>query len=343
VSAEQPKDAARNNPTTSPASAPLPDKVADRAPEKANTAALPAGATATAANDKPAAPVDGKLAGLMATGTTSRAPDIEQEALRAAEEALEQGQRALAEARAHLGTKRPRSRARELALRLLLAVNVAAMVTVVLLPQPVNDNQKTAEPPTATGPQVEPKPTAVTEPAPTAVKSGDLYLRALEQADRGNYAEAIAQLERYLEESPRLLPARRFNIYTAMSHYAAQMGNDTRAAEFDRRASALVQSHRLPEDLVMMAHEAKDRGDAEALRRIWARFLLQQRQIPSSLYKHVAEAYLELGDSYRMGAQQAQDAADAAALEQLRSKLHQEAASKDGSKDSSKDGKGGGK
>jgi tetratricopeptide (TPR) repeat protein len=333
VSAEQQKDGARNNPTTSPAAAASPDK--------GTAAATPAGATATAANDKPAAPVDGKLAGLMAAVGPTRAPDLEQEALRAAEEALEQGQRALAEARAHLGTKRPRSRARELALRLLLAVNVAAMVTVVLLPQPANDSAKQSaeESPTATGPQAVPKPTPVTEPAPTAVKSGDLYLRALEQADRGNYAEAIAQLERYLEESPRLLPARRFNIYTAMSHYAAQMGNDTRAAEFDRRATALVQSHRLPEDLVMMAHEAKDRGDAEALRRIWARFLLQQRQIPSSLYKHVAEAYLELGDSYRMGAQQAQDAVDAAALEQLRSKLHQEAASKD----SSKDGKGGGK
>lgn len=322
---ESAKGGARTNPPAASADASPPDKAV-------------ATATATAVNDSGAAPADNKIASLMAVGTTSKAPDLEQEALRAAEEALEQGQRALAEARAKLGPKpQPRSRARELALRLLLVVNVVAMVTVLLLPQPANDKQAT-ETPTATGPQVVPKPAPVTEPAPTAVKSGDLYLRALEQADRGNYAEAIALLERYLEESPRLLPARRFNIYTAMSHYAAQMGNDTRAAEFDRRATALVQSHRLPEDLVMMAHEAKDRGDAEALRRIWARFLLQQRQIPSSLYKHVAEAYLELGDSYRMGAQQAQDAADAAALEQLRSKLHQEAASKD----SSKDNKGGG-
>jgi hypothetical protein len=39
------------------------------------------------------------------------------------------------------------------------------------------------------------------------------------------------------------------------------------------------------------------------LRRVWARFLLQQRQVPSSLYKHVAEAYLQLGDSYRAGSQ----------------------------------------
>jgi hypothetical protein len=84
-----------------------------------------------------------------------------------------------------------------------------------------------------------------------------------------------------------------------LSHYASLANDFGRAQEFAQRAAGIGQSHSLPADLVAMAKAAAASGDQESLRRVWARFLLQQRQVPSWLYKHVAQAYLELGDSYR--------------------------------------------
>jgi uncharacterized protein HemY len=160
------------------------------------------------------------------------------------------------------------------------------------------------------------------EPAAPPARS-DLWLQALEHADRGQWHEALAILERYLAESPRLAAGRRMLVFLTMEHYAAQLGDFARAGDYQRRASALMQSHTLPDDLLAMAQQAEARGDHEALRRIYARFLLQQRQIPASLYRHVAEAYLKLGDSYRHEAQQAAEAARLRELEDLRQRLRQ--------------------
>ena len=65
-------------------------------------------------------------------------------------------------------------------------------------------------------------------------------------------------------------------------------------------------------------------GDQESLRQVWARFLLQQRQIPSSLYQSVAEAYLQLGDSYRVQANQEAEAARLAELSQAEALLREQ-------------------
>jgi hypothetical protein len=40
------------------------------------------------------------------------------------------------------------------------------------------------------------------------------------------------------------------------------------------------------------------------MRRYYARFLLQQKQVPPSLRAKIAEAYLKLGDGYRVEAEQ---------------------------------------
>ena len=61
-------------------------------------------------------------------------------------------------------------------------------------------------------------------------------------------------------------------------------------------------------------------------RQHYARLLLQQRQIPSSLYRHVAEAYLKLGDSYRTEAEKAARASRQQELEQLNASLREQAA-----------------
>lgn len=266
-----------------------------------------------------------KLAGLMAAGEKGKAaapapsgPDLEVEALKAAEAAIAQSQQVLAEAREQLQHKaRPKgSRGRELALRALLLVNLAAMVAVMLVPNGAPTKPHTAEP---TPSHAEPQTATPRHEGP--------YERALAAADQGEWRQAIDILEGYLQQSPRLAPARRANVLFALEHYAHQLGDFKATEEYRRKAEALRSSASLPDDLVQMAHEAETAGDAESVRRLWARFLLQQRQIPSSLYKHIAEAYLKLGDSYRSEAQQAADLARRTELEAARGRLRDEARS----------------
>jgi hypothetical protein len=143
---------------------------------------------------------------------------------------------------------------------------------------------------------VPPQPAA---PPPAASRTDDKYVLAMIAAGNRDYRQAIDLLEASLQESPRMAPSARANVMLALEHYHAQLGNLTAAQEYRRKVQALHDSHLLPDDLVAMAETAAANGDQESLRRIWARFLLQQRQVPTSLYKHLAAAYLQLGDSYR--------------------------------------------
>lgn len=274
-------------------------------------AATPIGAAPTAGHASGAALTD-----LMASGAKGAArpgPDLEVEALRAAERALADGEAALAQARAQLA--RPAqpvvqrgSRRRELVLRGLLAFNVLAMVVVAMLPAPGPSPTPAVEPLAAT---TDPTPTKSTPDR----RFNERYVAAQQAADRGEFTAAITELEAHLAESPRMAPGQQLNVLMALAYYAHRANDFTRADEFRRRADALEKSHALPDDLVAEAKAAQQSGDQERLRRIWARFLLQHRQIPSSLYKHVAEAFLQLGDSYR---QQADVAAEQARLQELK-------------------------
>jgi tetratricopeptide (TPR) repeat protein len=266
----------------------------------------------------PTAPAAGTALGdLMATAAAEQArrgPDLEGEALRAAERALAEGQRALDAARAHLGAEAPPpprpSRRRELVLRGLLIFNMLAMIVVMLLPAPTVPTASSGDatvPATAT-------PAPGPEPAAPEARYHEPWNRALAAAEQRDFARAITILEQYLADSPRMAPSQQLNVLMALAHYAARQNDFKRAQEYQRRADAIDKSHSLPEDLVAMAQAAAESGDQESLRRVWARFLLQQRQVPSWLYKHVAEAYLQLGDSYRL---EANAAAEAARLEEL--------------------------
>jgi hypothetical protein len=240
------------------------------------------------------------------------APDLDAEALRAAEHALAEGHRALAAARARLAGERPvarrPARRRELILRALLVLNVLAMIAVATLPVPGPTQ-------TGTGTANTPAPSAVSaDPRTSERRFNEPWNRALVAADKGDFAQAVTILDQYLASSPRMAPSQQLSVLMALAHYSARQNDWARAQEYQRRADAIERSHSLPEDLVAMAKAAAESGDQESLRRIWARFLLQQRQVPSWLFKHVAEAYLQLGDSYRL---QANAAAEAARLEAL--------------------------
>lgn len=309
------------------------DKTTEATPAAAATAQKhpePQTATLPAATPPAAEHGGAALTDLMAHGDKGKAaadkrgPDLEQQALRAAEQALAEGERALAAARAQLHddkapAQQARSRRRELALRVLLVVNVLAMLVVAMLPAP------------GAG-QVQPEPHAVdtkhgTEhmAVPAAPRTDELWNRAIAASGRRDFAGAVALLERYLEESPRMAPSQQMSVFLALSHYAANSGDFKKAQDYERKSRALDQSHSLPEDLVAMAKAAVENGDQESLRRVWARFLLQQRQIPSSLYQHVATAYLQLGDSYRQQANAAAEQARLAELKAIEARLREEA------------------
>ncbi len=273
--------------------------------------------TATPAEAAPAAPQKNALSDLMAAadarpgGATAKAsPDLEAEALRAAEKALAEGQKALAAARAHMGdaappSPLPLSRSRERWLRVLLAFNVLVMIGIAILPTSSPDRT-----PTADGTHES------THESPKGGESrfSDPWNRALAAAERRDFDQAISILDGYLVQRPNMVASEKLSVLMALAHYSSRKNDFKAAQDYQRRADAIEKSHSLPEDLVATAKAAAEAGDQEQLRRIWARFLLQQRQVPSWLYKHVAEAYLQLGDSYR---QQANAAAEAARLKEL--------------------------
>jgi tetratricopeptide (TPR) repeat protein len=298
--------------------------------------------SATAATKAPAsaAPVDAKaaekLTELMAGGdkTKPRSADgaatssLEANALRAAEDAIAEGERALATARGHLHERSataapPRGRGRELAVRILLAINILAMVVVASLPtpgQPTDTREVLPTPP----PVVATPPTTEPAPAPTP-KLAEPWNRALVEAEARRFPEAIKILEQYLADSPRMAPSQQLNVLMALSHYAFRINDFKKAQDYEQRANAIEHSHSLPEDLVAMAKAAMASGDQETLRRVHARFLLQQKQIPGWLFKHVAEAYLQLGDSYRLQANAAAEKARLQELEATTARLREQA------------------
>jgi hypothetical protein len=244
-----------------------------------------------------------------ATKGRRQGPDLDAEALRAAQQAIDEGQRALDTARRQLAGSSelaPRNaRRRELVLRSLLILNILAMFAVASLPAPGAKSTTEPAPPVAA---IEPDP-RTSEP-----HFNEPWNQALAAAERRDFARAVTILDNYLADSPRMAPSQQLSVLMALAHYSARQNDFARAQDYQRRADAIDKSHSLPEDLVAMAKAASQNGDQESLRRIWARFLLQQRQVPSWLHKHVAEAYLQLGDSYRL---QADDAAEAERLRQL--------------------------
>lgn len=313
------------------------DKSKPASPAATQTPPAPA---ATAAHP----PAAGALPDLMASGDKGTAkpaeksakPNLEAEALRAAEQALADGERALAAARATLHAEpapvRAGSQKREIALRALLAVNVLAMVVVALLPSPNERGTNPVAPVAAPHGAEHATDAGHADPAsghgtPHAVtpKFDERYTQALVKAESGEFAAAIALLEQYLDENPRMQPGTKANVLNTLAYYASRAGDWKRSADFQRQFETLKGSHSLPEDLVQEAKAALEAGDQEKLRRTWARFLLQQKQIPTWLYKHVAEAYLQLGDSYRKEAEVAAAAQRQRELEAAEAQLREAA------------------
>ena len=286
------------------------------------------------AADTPPAIDDQKLSDLMARPAEasdavggSRATAMEQEALAAAQQAVTDGHAAVAEAEQSLAQAAPSSAAprgarNELVLRALLAINVVAMIVVALMPDP--------SPEPITGGD-EKAPVSSTAPADStsAPAVNDPWNRALRASEQRDWSTAVTILDKYLRDRQGMVPSERLSVLSALSYYASQDRDFAASRRYAQQAQALKQSHFLPDDLVKEAEAARASGDQAALRRVLARFLLQQDEVPSHLYPHLVQSYLELGDSYREDAAAGAHAARTREMKAAAARLRAEALSRE--------------
>jgi tetratricopeptide (TPR) repeat protein len=267
---------------------------------------------ATVAADHGTAP----LGSLMGGGALPRR-DLEGEALAAARAALDAVRPPAAADEPALAR---RAGPREWLLRGLLALNLVLMVAMLFVPgaaRPVETGGERVAPAEAPAPGHAPFVTPRQDRV-SPIPDRELYNAALVQAENGEFEAAVATLERYLAQNPKLPAAVRQLVYLAMSYYLGRAGRMEDADRFEHMARALHARTSLPEDLLASAQRAEQEGRAADMRAAYARFLLLQRTIRPDLRRHVAEAYLKLGDSYRQEAEQAEQRAQEAERAQER-------------------------
>jgi len=194
---------------------------------------------------------------------------------------------------------------REWLLRGLLVLNLALIGGVVALPIGNPSGKSEAAPAGETAHP--PAPAGAPEPG-FAVGTQGLYLRALEVAAEGKFDEAIAVLQQHLAANPNLGEVEQRLVYHALAMFAVRAGRSDEATRYEAAMDRLRIGAQLPQDLLDLARRAEAEGRGADMRRYYARFLLQQRQVPPSLRDRIAEAYLKLGDGYRLEAERGAEA-----------------------------------
>lgn len=204
----------------------------------------------------------------------------------------------------------PRAEARapgriDRALQILLACNLALIAVMLAMPGS-GERAPAAEPARELKIDDAPRPDPfATAPRKIgALPADQLWEAAVRRAGEGEYGEAAELLERYLATAKSLTDVERRLIYNQLAFYLVKDGRLEEAQSYERKSNQIMTRSYLPEDLLRSAHHASEQGQMDDMRASYARFLLQQKQIPPSLRKFVAEAYLKLGDSYRLEAEQ---------------------------------------
>ena len=135
------------------------------------------------------------------------------------------------------------------------------------------------------------------------VPRSDRWIQALDASDSGDYQRAIHLLEESLRLEKNMAEPYRRLVYSQLSYCAQKDGNMELADHYLRKANQILRRTYLPEDLLRSARQAEAAGDASQMRAAYARFLLQQGMVPASERQAIHEAYLKLGDSYRIQAE----------------------------------------
>jgi hypothetical protein len=236
------------------------------------------------------------------------ARDLDAEALAAAEAALQQGQAAAAQAAAALAEASPRPwltpARRRTVLRAVLGLNLLLMVGMLLLPSPTAPAAAPAPADGATGQPAQLPAPELRDPRDLAVSVPDreLYDRAVLASLEGRHEDAVALLEHYLRRHPDMPPPLRATVYGQLAHYSVLLNRRDDALRYGTMAGQLRQRTALPDELIASARRAEAEGRGADARRDWARLLLQQGMLRPDQRLLLAEAYLRLGDSYRIDA-----------------------------------------
>lgn len=294
-----------------------------------------AAAAATEAEASQQADQDG-VAELMADAPEGR--DLEAQALRAAEQAIAKAELALASAELAGAAKEAQRAEQQLAVpasrqRLIQAVlilNVLLMGLMLALPNPPSGTHAPSTPAHDASGAADPEHGAAAHGGEAAGHdaghgegresghsamdqrggvSGAAWIRALQYSGAGDYERAAQTLEGHLAEHPDLPAFERKTYYTALMHYLAEAGRDEEVEAYQGKLMALGNQRYLPADILRMARSAEDSGDGARMRQLYARFLLTQGRHTAAERRAVAEAYLKLGDSYRVQAQRGEQRA----------------------------------
>ena len=186
-------------------------------------------------------------------------------------------------------------------LTLILCLNILFMAVIVFVPWPEEaENVKDTVAPIGNAKDLQDKGGKGGE---TLLKPRNpLYSQAEELYGQGKTKEAVASLERLLQEEPDLHDSVRRAIYMKLAYYSGVAGLVKKSTTYRLLAQAGLQRGLLPEDLWDMAQEAYRVKDYPLARRYTARFLLQEGFMAERQKKIKPLAYLSLADGYRMQA-----------------------------------------
>ena len=191
----------------------------------------------------------------------------------------------------------------------LLAINLCLMGVMIALPgaetKPPADGsvrENVIVNPVVKGPN--PFISPLQMPDQILPNSGTYYV-GLELVGASKYEQAVRAFESYLKGNPGLQAFQLQMVYSSLAYCHKRLGNDDRARAYQAKIDTLREISALPEDLWDAAQRAEKEGRGLDMRRAYARFLLQQDQLGKrwTTQGRIAEAYLKIGDSYRIDAE----------------------------------------
>jgi tetratricopeptide (TPR) repeat protein len=156
--------------------------------------------------------------------------------------------------------------------------------------------------------------------------NSEIYKTAQLQIAKGNPTRALELFERYLKAHPELQAHQLQLVYSNMAYCLNSLGRRQDAQAYGAKIDNLRNITALPDDLWESAHRAENDGRGIDMRRYYARFLLQQDQLGKRWASQgkIAEAYMKIGDSYRI------DAEKGSQVEALRANINRNLKKPDG-------------
>ena len=140
-------------------------------------------------------------------------------------------------------------------------------------------------------------------PSGSVMQGNGNYGAGMDAMKNRNWAVAVDEFEAVLKFQGGLTSNDRLLLYTMLARCADQVGRYEDSARYEAMAARERVPGSQPEDFLELAREAERNGDGRLMRQSYARFLLMRDQLSPLMESLVTEAYLRLGDSYRVEAE----------------------------------------